>query len=85
MLVTPRVLATNTGLNMETLHRNIATNPDISRTSFSFKSTILLDIKEISYDKLCDSLRILTPKVINLFVNDVIFLEDKEVQIVLTP
>lgn len=70
---------------METLHQNIATNPDISRTSFSFKSTILLDIKEISYDKLCDSLRILTPKVINLFVNDVIFLEDKEVQIVLTP
>lgn len=70
---------------MGALHWNTATNPDILRSSFSFKFTILLDIKEICYEKLCDSLRILTPKVINLYINDVIFLEDKEVQIELTP
>lgn len=56
-------------------------NPYISKTCFSFKLTILLDVTEIPYKrKLCDRLSILTPKVINLYINDVIFLEGTEAQ-----
>ena len=66
---------------METLHWDTAPNAYISKTCFSFKFTILLDITEIRYKrKLCASLRTLTPKVINLYSNDVIFLEGTEAQ-----
>lgn len=47
-----------------------------------FNFTILLNITEVCYErKLCASPRILAPKVINLFANDVIFLEGAEVQL----
>lgn len=74
----PRSHSLTAGANIKTSHRDMATNPTIARIISA--SILEFWLQEQSAVRALTARALLTPRVINLFINDVTFLEGSTVQ-----